>query len=232
MTRTRLILVSAAVTAAALLGSGDAGAANVQLRATVGPGFTITLRGADGQPVEDIAPGTYDIVVEDLSDEHNFHLTGPGVNETTTVGETGTKTWTVTFAVGRYRYVCDPHASMMAGAFTVGGGGAAEPAPNPPAPRQPAVAAKRLTASVGPGFTIGLTLNGKRATRVPAGTYTITVRDRSDFHNFHLIGTRLNRRTSVPFVGTQTWKVTLRKGTVRFVCDPHAAQMKGSVKVT
>ena len=36
------------------------------------------------------------IVVADRSSSHNFHLTGPGVNVTTSIGGTGTKTFTVT----------------------------------------------------------------------------------------------------------------------------------------
>ena len=56
-------------------------------------------------------PGTYTITVNDLSIEHNFHLTGPGVNQATTVETESTVTWTVTFTDGILRYVCDPHAN-------------------------------------------------------------------------------------------------------------------------
>jgi plastocyanin len=31
--------------------------------------------------------------------------------------------------------------------------------------------------------------------------------------------------------GTTTWKVTLKKGTYKYVCDPHASFMKGSFTV-
>jgi plastocyanin len=85
---------------------------------------------------------------------------------------------------------------------------------------------KRLTATVGPGFTISMS-----AKSVKPGTYTITVRDRSNIHNFHLIGRGVNKTTSVPAVKTSTWKVTLKKGTYRFICDPHASFMKGVLKV-
>ena len=50
---------------------------------------------------------------------HNFHLTGPGVNVKTSVGATGTKTFTVTLKKGTYKFVCDPHAGFMKGSFTV-----------------------------------------------------------------------------------------------------------------
>jgi plastocyanin len=35
----------------------------------------------------------------------------------------------------------------------------------------------------------------------------------------------------VSFVGKKSLTVTLKKGTYRFVCDPHASSMKGSFKV-
>jgi plastocyanin len=84
-----------------------------------------------------------------------------------------------------------------------------------------------LTATDGPGFTI--TLSKKT---VKAGTYTIVVHDKSNIHNFHLIGPGVNKVTSVAAVGTKTWTVKLKKGTYRFVCDPHASIMKGVLRVT
>ena len=90
-----------------------------------------------------------------------------------------------------------------------------------------AMRSNTLTATDGPGFTI--TLNKKT---VPAGTYTIVVHDKSNIHNFHLIGPGVNKLTSTPWVGTKTWTVTLKKGSYRFVCDPHAAIMKGVLRVT
>jgi plastocyanin len=84
-----------------------------------------------------------------------------------------------------------------------------------------------LIGTDGPGFTI--TMNKKT---VKAGTYTIIIHDKSNIHNFHLTGPGVNKLTSVPKLGTTTWKVTLKKGTYEFVCDPHAAIMKGTLKVT
>src|SRR5581483_10014396 len=84
-----------------------------------------------------------------------------------------------------------------------------------------------LTATVGPGFTISM---NKKS--VKHGTYTITVKDKSNIHNFHLTGPGVNKKTSVSAVKTSTWKVTLKKGTYKFVCDPHKAIMKGTLKVT
>ena len=93
----------------------------------------------------------------------------------------------------------------------------------------PAVAATTPTfkGTVGPGFTISM---AKKPTK--AGKVKLTVSDKSDFHNFHLTGPGVNVKTSVGFQGTKTFTVTLKKGTYRFVCDPHATSMKGSFKVS
>jgi plastocyanin len=85
----------------------------------------------------------------------------------------------------------------------------------------------RLTATDGPGFTISMSKKS-----VKAGTYVITVKDKSNIHNFHLTGPGVNKKTTVGAVGTFTWKVKLKKGTYKFVCDPHATIMKGTLKVT
>jgi plastocyanin len=81
--------------------------------------------------------------------------------------------------------------------------------------------------NVGPGFTI--TMAKKPRT---AGKIRLVVSDKSDFHNFHLSGPGVNVKTSVPTVGSKTFTVTLKKGTYRFVCDPHASTMKGSFRVS
>ena len=88
-------------------------------------------------------------------------------------------------------------------------------------------AIKRLTATDGPGFTITMSAKTVKPVR-----YVITVHDRSAIHNFHLIGPGVNRKTSVAAVRTYVWTVTLRRGTYRFVCDPHATIMKGVLRVT
>jgi plastocyanin len=85
----------------------------------------------------------------------------------------------------------------------------------------------RLTATDGPGFTITMS-----AKTVKHGIYVITIHDRSSIHDFHLTGPGLNKATSVAAVKTYTWKVTLKKGTYKFVCDPHKTIMHGVLKVT
>jgi plastocyanin len=91
------------------------------LDGSVGPGFVISRKDADGQDVSTLTAGTYTINVDDQADIHNFHLTGPGVDEMTDVGGTGPTTWTVTFQDGSYHFQCDPHASTMNGDFEVSG---------------------------------------------------------------------------------------------------------------
>ena len=116
MFRTRLAFV--ALLAAALVVVASASAATPTLNAADGPGFTISLKKA-GVKVKSLKAGKYKIVVKDLSNIHNFHLTGPGVNKKTGVGPKGTFTWTVTLKKGTYKYICDPHASIMKGSFKV-----------------------------------------------------------------------------------------------------------------
>lgn len=107
-----LIAALAAVAAASALAL-PAGAATPTVKGTVGPGFTIKLA---PKPTK---AGTIKLVVADKSSIHDFHLVGPGVNVTTSVAGTGTKTFTVKLKKGTYRFMCDPHASEMHGAFTI-----------------------------------------------------------------------------------------------------------------
>jgi plastocyanin len=94
--------------------------------------------------------------------------------------------------------------------------------------------AKTVKGSVGPGFTIGLSLNGKKVTKLKAGTpYRFAISDRSSSHDFHLIGPGINRvLTSVGFAGAKSFTLTLKKGSYRFQCDPHASFMHGAFKVS
>jgi plastocyanin len=90
-----------------------------------------------------------------------------------------------------------------------------------------------LTGEVGPGFSIEVKQGSKDVKTLKAGTYTIKVQDKATIHNFHLKGPGLNKSTTVPFMGTQTWKIKLKPGTYTYQCDPHASSgMKGTFKVT
>jgi plastocyanin len=93
---------------------------------------------------------------------------------------------------------------------------------------------KTVNGTVGPGFTIGLTMNGKKVTKLKAGTaYRFVISDRSSFHNFHLSGRGFNRvLTGVDFTGTKSFTLRLKKGSYRFVCDPHSGSMRGAFLVS
>ncbi len=139
MSRTRTALaVGLAVTAVAVAGCGggdeeatptettDTGEITLPvepnaLAGSVGPGFVISLSGADGASVTTLTAGTYTIDVNDQSNIHNFHLTGPGVDESTDVASEGSTSLEVDLEAGTYTFVCDPHAGSMNGSFEVSG---------------------------------------------------------------------------------------------------------------
>jgi plastocyanin len=108
----------AAVVAALAVPSALAAGSSTALVGTDGPGFTITLTKA-GKAVKSLTAGSYTITINDKSSIHNFHLTGPGLNKSTTVAFVGKKVWKLTLKKGSYKFVCDPHASIMHGAFSV-----------------------------------------------------------------------------------------------------------------
>ena len=103
----------------AAAGGGANATGDKTLAGTVGPGFEIMLVDSAGADVTTLPAGTYTVNVDDTSDIHNFHLTGPGVDEMTEVSEIGKKTWTIKLQPGEYTFQCDPHSSSMNGSFTV-----------------------------------------------------------------------------------------------------------------
>ncbi|MDX6408413.1 MAG: hypothetical protein QOE13_1484 [Gaiellaceae bacterium] len=204
-------VLPAALLAALFLPSALARADNPRLVARVGlnDSFSISLRDTSGNPVAQLDPGTYEIEVHDLSEEHNFHLVGPGVDQATAVGNLEDTVWTVTLADGKYRFECAAHAATMNGWFTVG-----------------EVAPSALVGSVGPKRTIAV-----RPKTAVVGPATIAVKDVSRSDNFHLTGPGVNQRTGVAFRGRVTWNVTLQPGTYSYRSDKHKA-MRGSLVVT
>jgi len=96
--------------------------AGTALKGSVGPGFVISIATDTGEALGTLAPGSYELEVEDLASIHNFHLTGPGdVDVSTSVGEEGAESFQVELEAGTYSFVCDPHASSMNGSFEVSG---------------------------------------------------------------------------------------------------------------
>jgi plastocyanin len=89
-----------------------------------------------------------------------------------------------------------------------------------------------IQGTVGPGFTISLKKAGKKVTTLKPGRYTFVVNDQSAIHDFHLSGPGVQKViTGVEFTGTKRVTVSLKKGTYRYVCDPHSDAMKGSFTV-
>ena len=192
----------------------SAAAEGPALRATVGPDFTISLVDPTGASVKQLDPGPYEIHVDDLSEFHNFHLFGPGVELRTSVLGEGSVDWQVMLVQGTYTYVCDAHVTTMKGTFTVG----SPPPPPPPTPTS-------LKGSVGPGARIAFVRSAS------PGRAKVTIRDLSAKDNFHLAGPGVNKKTGVAFKGSVTWTVTLVAGTYSFRSDAHP-KLRGTLRVS
>jgi len=91
-----------------------------------------------------------------------------------------------------------------------------------------------LTGTVGPGFTIKLTMNGKVVKTLKAGTYKLVINDKASIHAFSLDGPNGFAKdfTTVPFVGTKTLTVTLKPGAYKYYCPPHEPSMFGRFTAT
>jgi plastocyanin len=91
----------------------------------------------------------------------------------------------------------------------------------------------KLAGTVGPGFTITLTQGGKKVKTLKAGTYTFVIADKAANHSFGLDGPNGFAKdfTSVPFVGTKTFTLTLKKGKYKYYCTPHESFMFGNFTV-
>lgn len=221
---TRLVL-TAALAAAAIFLPGAAtsshAASTATLTGVVGPGFTITLSNADGSAVTHLDPGAYTININDTSALHNYHLSGPGVEQRTDIETTGMVTWTVTFQDGTYNFKCDSHPLQMKGSFTAG---TVQPPP-PPAPR-----AGKLSGRV---TTRTITLKNAAGAKVKAvteGAYKVTVKDASKTQNFHLTGPGVNRKTNVKGTPKVTWTLNLQPGKYTYRSDKRK-RMKGTFTV-
>jgi plastocyanin len=116
MSRTSIALTALATVTALAVATGASGAPEKVnlLTGTVGPGFTITLKRGTAE-VRTLAAGAYSFVINDRSNIHNFHLTGPGVDRKTTVAFMGAIRWTVKLRAGTYTYLCDPHSTGLMG---------------------------------------------------------------------------------------------------------------------
>lgn len=80
----------------------------------------IEMKNQAGRRLTSASPGTYRIKVEDKGTNHNFHLTGPGVNRATSIPRrVDDLFWTVTLRKGTYTFLCDRHDDTMRGTFKV-----------------------------------------------------------------------------------------------------------------
>lgn len=220
----RVLTLAVILLVSALGAAGGARADNPILTGNVGANdaFTISLAGPTGAPVQHLDPGTYTLLVHDGSTLHNFHLVGPGVDVSTPVEQAGDFTFTVTLADGTYKFMCDPHQTVMKGSFTVGT--VTTPPPTPAPTPTSAPAPTKLLAVVGPGAKISLrAVGGSALSTLAAGSFAIVVSDRSATDDFRLVGPGVSKATGVSFKGTVTWKLKLKAGRYTFRSDKHAA---------
>jgi len=102
------------------------------------------------------------------------------------------------------------------------------------APGAGAASTSNLIGAVGKNGAFTITLKnarGKVVRTLPAGTYTLVVRDYSTFHNFELEREHHGASrdiTDVDFVGTKTLRVKLTRGEYKVYCEPHESTMSQS----
>ena len=200
-----LLLLPLVLAAVLLPGAAQSAATATALNVTVGPGFSIKVVDAAGRTVSQLDPGDYSITIKNLSvaQEHNFHLTGPGIDKAS-LFDNNTVTWDVTFVDGTYKFKCDAHPTLMKGSFHVGA------LPPPPV---------KLTGKVGPRKTIFLKKGTTAVKALAPGRYKIAVTDATKADNFHLIGPGVNKKTGVKFKGGASWTLTFKAGKYTFRSD-------------
>jgi plastocyanin len=210
MKKTLAILVGAACAGLVAAVSVARPAANDgTLQGSVGPGFQISLT-QNGSRVTNLAPGTYTINVNDLATEHDFHLQGPGVDQSTTVPDTGTVTWTVTLTDGTYSYFCDAHPGTMLGTFTVGTAPATTTTTTTTPPPPPPPFVLKSTATV-----VGRTVTLKaKATRTASFDFAL-LRGTTRVAHVTKKGKTATARLKAPKAGRYTARVVAKAGTIK-----------------
>jgi plastocyanin len=90
-----------------------------------------------------------------------------------------------------------------------------------------------LVGTDGPGYTINLTVGGKKVAKLKAGTYKFVVHDRASIHGWSLDGPNgfAKDLSPVPFMGTKTVTLKLKAGKYKFYCPPHESMMFGHFTV-
>jgi hypothetical protein len=243
---------------ALLLGVARSHAAVSQtMRATVHEDQSIALLFDDGTPVGNqartpptIPPGTYTIRVVDDTDEHNFHLSGPGVDQSTSVGGEANATWTVTLQPGaQFRFQCDTHFDFMFGVFntsgTAGSGsstsggssssGSSSGGSSTGGGSSTSSGGSSLRGTLAGTLTaagkLTLAIGGKPVSRLKAGRYRVTVVDKARALEAVLRGDGRAPITlsGVTFVGTHTVTVNLAPGRWTYSVVPGKSKTAFSV---
>jgi hypothetical protein len=83
---------------------------------------------------------------------------------------------------------------------------------------------ERVIGQVGPGFTISLRHpDSSPVTNLVPGTYDFEVTDSATNHSFHLMGPGVDKGTTLPGEGTETWTLDLASGSYQYFCDQHSS---------
>ena len=119
----------------------------------------------------------------------------------------------------------------VAATACAGGSGASKKPSAPAAVQHP----KSLVGVVGHNDAFSISLSdeaGNAISNLAAGTYSLTIKDESTIHDFHLTGAGVDKTTGIGSTGTTTFSVTFKPGKYTFVCDPHASSMHGDFTVS
>jgi hypothetical protein len=123
-------------------------------------------------------------------------------------------------------------ATVVAVAASACGGGSSGPKAGSTRPVQHPAA---LVGLVGHNDAFSISLSdpsGNAISNLAAGTYSMSIKDESSIHDFHLTGAGVDRTTGVGSTGTTSFSVTFKPGKYSFVCDPHASSMHGEFTVS
>jgi plastocyanin len=217
----RLLVITALAAAAVSLPAAATGkSAATNLFGVAGPSLTITLTDANGVAVTHLDPGDYVVSVDDRSTLHNYHLFGPGVEQSTDIATIGMTSWNITLTDGTYGFRCDVHPTSMKGSFTVGN---VPPPPPPPTKLNGKVTARTIS--------LKLASTGSKVRSVREGTFKVAVSDTTKTQNFHLIGPGVNRKTGVRARTRATWTLELTPGKYTYRSDKKR-RLRGSFTVT
>jgi hypothetical protein len=232
--------------AASLVLAGEARAAQPSLYASYSPSCTFAWTGDNSAPVTSLPPGTYDVVVttpfafgDGLASclYVQFHLTGPGVDLDTDLGQGDAEIEQLTVTLqpnSTYTVQDDGRPAQTRRTFTTGSSGTASSGGSASAGSGSSSSTGKvkgtpsvdiagsavspfrgaLDAIVYKNSRLSLTRNGKVVKFLKAGRYTFSVDDESHTAGFMLQSLRGKPKaiTSASFVGSHDVTVTLAQG--------------------